>query len=217
VVHLELLRSKIDSGSSALRHLDVIQSEIRRLDRVVQTLVDFSRPVELQLRDQDLRLIVSSVLMLASAELETRSIALVSEMPDHPVMAKVDADLFKQALLNIVINGAQAMNHGGELAIRLTEDGRNALLRVQDQGEGIPEEIRPHIFDLYFTTKRDGSGIGLAMTYRILQLHNGQVDVESKMGVGTTFTLSVPTVNLSDSRLRGLLETNLPAFKGPRE
>ena len=217
VVHLELLRSKIDSGSSALRHLDVIQSEIRRLDRVVQTLVDFSRPVELQLRDQDLRNIVSSVLMLASAELETRSIALVSEMPEHPVMAKVDADLFKQALLNIVINGAQAMNHGGELAIRLTEDGRNALVQVEDQGEGIPEEIRPHIFDLYFTTKRDGSGIGLAMTYRILQLHNGQVDVESKMGVGTTFTLSVPTVNLSDSRLRGLLETNLPAFKGPRE
>jgi signal transduction histidine kinase len=217
VVHLELLRSKIDSGSTALRHLDIIQSEIRRLDRVVQTLVDFSRPVELQLREQDLRGIVSSVLMLASAELETRSIALVSEVPDRPVMAKVDADLFKQALLNIVINGAQAMNHGGELAIRLTDDGRTARLQVEDEGEGIPEDIRPHIFDLYFTTKRDGSGIGLAMTYRILQLHNGQVDVESKPGIGTTFTLSVPTVNLSDSRLRGLLETNLPAFKGPRE
>jgi signal transduction histidine kinase len=217
VVHLELLRSKIDSGSSALRHLDVIQSEIRRLDRVVQTLVDFSRPVELQLKDQDLRQIVSSVLMLASAELETRNISLVSKVPDYPLIAKIDADLFKQALLNIVINGAQAMNHGGELSIHLSEDGRSALLKVQDHGEGIPEDIRPHIFDLYFTTKRDGSGIGLAMTYRILQLHNGQVDVESQLGVGTTFTLSVPTVNPSDLRLRGLLETNLPAFKGPRE
>jgi len=217
VVHLELLRSKIDPGSSALRHLDVIQSEIRRLDRVVQTLVDFSRPVELQLKDQDLRQIVSSVLMLASAELKTRNISLVSEVPERPVMAKIDADLFKQALLNIVINGAQSMNHGGDLSIRLTEDGRSALLKVQDHGEGIPDDIRPHIFDLYFTTKRDGSGIGLAMTYRILQLHNGQVDVESKTGVGTTFTLSVPTVNPSESRLRGLLETNLPAFKGPRE
>jgi signal transduction histidine kinase len=217
VVHLELLRSKIDSGSTALRHLDVIQSEIHRLDRVVQTLVDFSRPVELQLKEQDLRKIVSSVLLLASAELETRNIALVSEMPDYPVMAKIDADLFKQALLNIVINGAQSMNNGGELSIRLTEDGRTARLNVQDQGEGIPEDIRPYIFDLYFTTKRDGSGIGLAMTYRILQLHNGQVDVESKAGAGTTFTLSVPVANLSDPRLRGLLETNLPAFKGPRE
>jgi signal transduction histidine kinase len=217
VVHLELLRSKIEPGATGLRHLDVIQSEIHRLDRVVQTLVDFSRPVELQLKEQDLRRIVSSVLMLASAELETRNIALVSELPDYPVMAKIDADLFKQALLNIVINGAQSMNNGGQLSIRLTEDGRVARLKVQDQGEGIPDDIRPHIFDLYFTTKRDGSGIGLAMTYRILQLHNGQVDVESRTGVGTTFTLSVPIANLSDPRYRGLLETNLPAFKGPRE
>jgi PAS domain S-box-containing protein len=217
VVHLELLRSKVDSESSAIRHLDVIQSEIRRLDRVVQTLVDFSRPVELQLKDQDLRQIVSSVLMLASAELETRNISLTSQLPDYPIVAKIDGDLFKQALLNIVINGAQAMNHGGDMSIRLTEDSRMAVLKVEDHGEGIPDEIRPHIFDLYFTTKREGSGIGLAMTYRILQLHNGQVDVESTAGVGTTFTLSVPTVNLPDQRLRGLLETDLPALKGPHE
>ena len=217
VVHLELLRSKIDAGSSAERHLDIIQSEIHRLDRVVQTLVDFSRPVELQLKDQDLRTIVSSVLLLASAELETRAITLVSQMPSHPIVAKIDADLFKQALLNIVLNGAQAMPHGGELSVRLTEDARIAYLKVEDQGEGIPDDIRPFIFDLYFTTKRDGSGIGLAMTYRILQLHQGQVDVESNLGLGTTFTLSVPTVNPSDPRLRGLLETNLPVFKGPKE
>jgi PAS domain S-box-containing protein len=217
VVHLELLRSKMDSESGALRHLEIIQSEIRRLDRVVQTLVDFSRPVELQLQEQDLRRIVSSVLLLASAELETRNIHLVSELPDHPVIAKIDADLFKQALLNVVINGAQAMNHGGQLSVRLTEDGRTARLRIEDQGEGIPDDIRPHIFDLYFTTKREGSGIGLAMTYRILQLHNGQIDVESKTSVGTTFTLSIPVASLSELRLRGLLETNLPAFKGPLE
>jgi signal transduction histidine kinase len=217
VVHLELLRSKIDPSSSAERHLEIIQSEIHRLDRVVQTLVDFSRPVELQLKDQDLRAIVSSVLVLASAELETRAITLVSQMPSHPIVAKVDADLFKQALLNIVLNGAQAMPHGGQLAVRLTEDARTAYLKVQDQGEGIPDDIRPFIFDLYFTTKRDGSGIGLAMTYRILQLHQGQVDVESKIGSGTTFTLSVPTVNPSDPRLRGLLETTLPVFKVPTE
>jgi signal transduction histidine kinase len=217
VVHLELLRSKIDSESTALRHLDVIQTEIRRLDRVVQTLVDFSRPVELQLKDQDLRQIVSSVLMLASAEFETRNITLVSEIPDRPVVAKIDADLFKQALLNVVINGAQAMNQGGEMSVRLTEDGRTALLKVEDHGEGIPDEIRSHIFDLYFTTKREGSGIGLAMTYRILQLHNGQIDVESMAGVGTTFTLSVPMTGFPDQRLRGLLETDLPALKGPKE
>jgi signal transduction histidine kinase len=217
VVHLELLRNKMEGASPALRHLDVIQSEIHRLDRVVQTLVDFSRPVELQLKDQDLRGIVSSVLMLASAELETQNITLVKELPDHPVIVKVDADLFRQALLNVVLNGAQSMPEGGQLSVRLTEDGRTAILKVQDRGEGIPDEIRSRIFDLYFTTKREGSGIGLAMTYRILQLHHGQLDVESRLGEGSTFTLRVPASNPADPRLRGLLEMNTTVFKGPGE
>src|SRR5581483_6682289 len=96
VVHLELLRNKVQVGGDALRHLDIIQSEIRRLDRVVQTLVDFSRPVELQLKDQDLRGVVSSVLMLASAEFETRGIGVQSQSPVRPVPCRVDADLLKQ-------------------------------------------------------------------------------------------------------------------------
>ncbi len=208
VVHLELLRSKVGSEVTAARHLEIIQSEIQRLDRVVQTLVDFSRPVELKLVDQDMRTIVSSVLMLASAGLESYSVTVVSELPAHPVMVKVDADLVKQALLNVVLNGAQAMAEGGELSVRLAEDGRSAIIKVQDHGEGIPDEIRSKIFDLYFTTKRDGSGIGLAMTYRILQLHHGQLDVESKVGEGSTFILSLPAAALSDPRLRGALEAN---------
>lgn len=195
VVHLELLRNKVHAGGDALRHLDIIQSEIRRLDRVVQTLVDFSRPVELQLKDQDLRNVVSSVLMLASAELETRGVVVESQMPSRPVLSRVDADLLEQALLNVVLNGAQAMSTGGTLSVRVTEDSRWATIRVRDQGEGIPDEIRPRIFDLYFTTKKEGSGIGLAMTYRILQMHHGQIDVESKRGSGTTFVLRLPVIS----------------------
>jgi signal transduction histidine kinase len=208
VVHLELLRSKVGGEATAARHLEIIQSEIQRLDRVVQTLVDFSRPVELQLKDHDMRSIVSSVLMLASAGLESYNVTVVSQLPGHPIMVKADADLLKQALLNVVLNGAQAMPDGGELSVRLTEDGRSAIIKVQDHGEGIPDEIRPKIFDLYFTTKRDGSGIGLAMTYRILQLHHGQLDVESKVGEGSTFTLSLPAAGYSDPKPRGALEAN---------
>ena len=107
------------------------------------------------------------------------------------------------------------MADGGELSVRLTEDGRSAIIKVQDHGEGI-DEIRPKIFDLYFTTKRDGSGIGLAMTYRILQLHHGQLDVESKVGEGSTFTLSLPAAGLSDPRLRGALEANSLVVEGQR-
>jgi signal transduction histidine kinase len=206
VVHLELMRNKLgDADHRAMRHLEVIESEIQRLDRVVQTLVDFSRPVELQLKDQDLRRIVSAVLMLASAELETRDVHVESDLPDRPVMARVDSDLLKQALLNVVLNGAQAMAEGGKLKVRLAEDGRMALLSIHDQGGGIPDDVRDKIFDLYFTTKKDGSGIGLAMTYRIVELHNGSIEVESDATHGTTFILRFPLNTQQESRARGYL------------
>ncbi len=206
VVHLELLRNKLgETDHRAIRHLEVIESEIQRLDRVVQTLVDFSRPVEVQLKEQDLRRVVSAVLMLASAELETRDVHVQSDLPDRPVLANVDADLLNQALLNVVLNGAQAMAEGGELEVRLAEDGRTASLSIHDQGGGIPPEIRDKIFDLYFTTKKDGSGIGLAMTYRIVELHNGSIEVQSDALHGTTFILRFPLNSFQEGRTRGHL------------
>lgn len=216
VVHLELLRNKLSGPDArAMRHLEIIESEIQRLDRVVQTLVDFSRPVELQLKEQDVRRIVSGVLMLASAELETHSVRVYSHMPDRPLVTKVDADLIKQAILNVVLNGAQAMAQGGELHVTLREEGRMAAIEISDSGSGIPDDIREKIFDLYFTTRKDGSGIGLAMTYRIMQLHNGSIDVQSEQNIGSTFTLKLPLLASAEGKLRGsqLEKTNsAPAF-----
>jgi signal transduction histidine kinase len=193
VVHLELLRNKLGGDHApAVRHLDVIDAEIHRLDRVVQTLVDFSRPVELQLREQDLRTVIGDVLALAAEELSTRNVTLESHIPSNPLVVNVDADLLKQAALNVIQNGAQAMPDGGTLRVILEDDRKMAVLRIADEGTGIPEEIREKIFDLYFTTKSGGSGIGLAMTYRILQLHHGSVDVQSKRDCGTEFSLRIP-------------------------
>jgi signal transduction histidine kinase len=207
VVHLELLKSKLgETSSPATRHLEVIDAEIHRLDRVVQTLVDFSRPVELQLREQDLRLIIADVLALSADELSTRNVTLGSRMPDEPLIANVDADLLKQAVLNVIQNGAQSMPEGGLLEVVLEADRKlpvhgdinaspgpkSALLRISDEGSGVPDDIREKIFDLYFTTKAGGSGIGLSMTYRILQLHHGSVEVQSKLGRGSEFRLRIP-------------------------
>jgi signal transduction histidine kinase len=193
VVHLELLKSKLGNSSApAVRHLEVIDAEIHRLDRVVQMLVDFTRPVELQLREQDLRSVIGDVLALAAAELSTHNITLVSQMPANPLLANFDADLLKQAALNVIQNGAQSMPEGGTLEVILGEDRKFAVLRISDQGSGIADEIKGKIFDLYFTTKSGGSGIGLAMTYRILQLHHGSIEVQSKPGRGTEFLLRIP-------------------------
>ena len=207
VVHLELLKTKLGEASpSAIRHLEVIDAEIHRLDRVVQVLADFSRPVELQLREQDLRDVIGDVLTLAAVELSTRSVTLTSVLPSKPLVANVDADLLKQAMLNVIQNGAQAMPDGGKLVVILEEERdaavpgdrarqqatKSAVLRISDEGPGIPEEIRGKIFDLYFTTKSGGSGIGLSMTYRILQLHHGSIEVQSNVNCGTEFLLRIP-------------------------
>jgi signal transduction histidine kinase len=238
VVHLELLKAKLgDAEGPATRHLDVIDVEIRRLDRVVQTLVDFSRPVELQLHEQDLRLVVGDVLALAADELETRHVTLIRRMPAEPLIANVDADLLKQAALNVIQNGAQAMPNGGRLEVTLDEErsvgessngltgargggergsaaaGNFAVLRIADEGTGIPPEIREKIFDLYFTTKSGGSGIGLAMTYRIMQLHYGSVEVQSREGRGTEFRLRIPLAATERGR-RHLQPVNAEIEKG---
>ncbi|HKD61930.1 MAG TPA: ATP-binding protein [Terracidiphilus sp.] len=214
VVHLELLKNKLGTDHvPAARHLEVIDAEIRRLDRVVQTLVDFSRPVELQLHEQDMRTVIGDVLALAREELSTRSVRLESEIPADPMIVNVDADLLKQAAINVIQNGAQAMPNGGTLRVRLAEERKTAVLRIADEGVGIAPEIRDKIFDLYFTTKSGGSGIGLAMTYRILQLHHGSVEVQSKVGRGTEFSLRVPLAATEWGR-RHLQPANVEETKG---
>lgn len=197
VVHLEILRNKLHQpDADTQRHMDVIASEIQRLDRVVQTLVDFTRPVDLKLVDVDLRNLVEQVAFTAAPDCERHGVHLVWEIAPEPLPAKIDTDLIKQALLNIVINGAQAMESGGTLKVRARRTEGEALIEVEDTGPGIPAPIRDKIFNLYFTTKKSGSGIGLAMTYRILQLHNGSVRFDTRAGEGTTFCLTLPLARM---------------------
>jgi signal transduction histidine kinase len=193
VVHLEVLRQKMkEIDPDTRRHMDVIGSEIQRLDRVVQTLVDFTRPVELRLSDMDLRKVVEDVVMLASPAAERHNVTIERQASQEPLPVRIDADLVKQAILNIVLNGLQAMPQGGTLRINSKREGESVLLTVRDQGAGIPENIRDKVFNLYFTTKSGGSGIGLAMAYRVVQLHHGSVEFTSIMEHGTTFYLRFP-------------------------
>jgi len=195
VVHLEVLRQKLQQvDPDTRRHIDVIGSEIQRLDRVVQTLVDFTKPVDLRLADLDLRRLVDEVVVLAQPDAERHGVSIVRDLPNASLPVKVDADLVKQAVLNIVLNGVQAMPGGGELTLLGRLAGDDAQLEIRDHGAGIPQEVRDKIFNLYFTTKKNGSGIGLAMAYRVMQLHNGSVEYDSVEGQGTTFRLRFPLV-----------------------
>jgi len=195
VLHLQLLQNKLKQiDPDTRRHMDIIDSEIHRLDRVVQTLVDFTRPRDLHPEELDLRRLLEDVFMLASPDAEQHRVNMTRELPSEPLTVKVDLDFVKQALLNVVMNGVQAMPNGGMLTIGARRDQEFAVIEIRDQGVGIPRELQEKIFELYFTTKKDkgGSGIGLAQTYQIMQWHHGTVDFESIVGKGTTFRLCVP-------------------------
>jgi signal transduction histidine kinase len=202
VVHLELLRGKLVPGGreafgGAQRHVDILAGEMQRLDRVVQTLADFSRPMELHLREHDLRQVVGVVIELTAAEMEENGVRVTVEAPPEPMMVRADAELMQQAVLNLLLNGMQAMPGGGAIQVRMRREHQFAVVEVADDGEGIPVDLLPRIFELYFTTKPKGSGIGLAMTYRILQLHGGAMEVRSNAEPdsperGTVFTFRLP-------------------------
>jgi signal transduction histidine kinase len=193
VVHLELLREKMrDSDPDTRRHMDVIGREIHRLDRVVEMLVDFNRPVELKLSDFDLRRVIEDVSSLASPEAAKQGVKIETQLGNDALPVRADADLIKQALLNVVLNGVQAMSSGGALNVTARQQDSAATIEVKDQGAGIAPEVQDKVFNLYFTTKKSGSGIGLAMSYRVLQLHNGALDFVTEVGHGTTFRLLLP-------------------------
>ncbi len=204
VLHLELLRSKLAADGSetlqgAQRHVEILSGEMQRLDRVVQTLADFTKPLELHLGTLDLQKIVRSVVELTGAEMAENGVRVELAAPVGAMMVRVDADLIRQAMLNLLLNAMQAMPEGGAIQVGLRREEQSAVLEITDEGEGIPPELLPRIFDLYFTTKPLGTGIGLAITYRILQMHGGALEVRSSLSSvseavpqGTTFTLRLP-------------------------
>ena len=193
VLHLQLLRNKlVQQEPDTRRHMDIIDTEIRRLDRVVQTLVDFTLPRDLRLEEVDLRRLMEDVAQLAAPDAEQHGVTIVRHMPEQRLPIKVDIDLMKQALLNVVINGIQAMPQGGLLTISSRRENNAVVAEIRDEGAGIPQDVHDKIFELYFTTKKDGSGIGLAQTYQILQWHYGSVDFESNDGTGTVFRFHIP-------------------------
>ena len=193
VLHLQLLQNKLKQvDPDTQRHMDIIGNEIHRLDRVVQILVDFTRPRELRLEEVDLRKILEEVTSLAHPDAAQHHVTIDRQLPEQPLIVKADSDFMKQAFLNVVLNGIQAMSEGGRLELLARKEDDDVVTEIRDQGPGLPPEVQDKIFELYFTTKKGGSGIGLAQTYQVMQWHYGTVEFESAAGRGTTFRLRMP-------------------------
>jgi PAS domain S-box-containing protein len=194
-LHLEVLRARIENlDSKAESEIAVISREITRLDRVVKTFLDFTRPLDLSLVEIEAGQLVGEIAALMEPEARKRNIEMTVDTGPGGLFLRADRDLIKQAVLNVVRNGIDAMSNGGRLCIEAKRAGADCVIGVVDQGGGIPPDLRDRIFNLYFTTKEKGSGIGLAMAFRAVQLHNGSIDFESEEGKGTSFWLRLPLI-----------------------
>jgi len=216
MIHLELLRQQFASpgnggnrrearaaaGASvatstavdpeqAIQHVDVIAGEIRRLDEVVQGFLRFSRPEDLRLQPVQLESLFEEIVPIVRPETERLGVDLRVEgnAPD----VNGDPAMLRQAFLNLALNACQAMPNGGTLRIcSESASGHRVSVSFIDTGVGIKPEHLQRIFDLYFTTKDKGSGIGLSMVYRTVQMHDGEIEVQSTPGLGTTFRVLLP-------------------------
>jgi len=181
-----------DADDSARQAVHVLDNEIDRLDAVVKRFLDFSRPMEVRLEPTQLADLLRNVLEVAAPQLEKAKVQVAQLLPIGIPEVFVDRALLKQAVLNLVLNAVDAMPSGGQLQLTLSRRGEMAEITVGDTGKGIPLEHRQKVFQLFFTTRPGGSGIGLASTFRIVQLHNGSIDFTSEVGRGTTFRIELP-------------------------
>jgi PAS domain S-box-containing protein len=191
---LENLKESLppEQASASQQAVQVLDKEIDRLDAVVKRFLDFTRPMDVRLEATQLSELLKDVLELARPQLQKSNIQLAQLLPIDVPPVYVDRALLKQAVLNLVLNAAEAMPNGGQLRLVLSRRGEMAEITVGDTGKGILPENRQKIFQLFFTTRPGGSGIGLASAFRIVQLHNGSIDFTSEVGRGTTFRIELP-------------------------
>lgn len=168
--------------------------ETDRLNRVVSELLEFARPGEMKLRDEDLAQVVERALRLVRADVKAKGVAVSFEQEGGLPRVPLDPERFTQALLNLFLNAVQAMGQGGTLRILAAAEPEtgSVVLSITDTGHGMAAELVPDIFNPYFTTKSSGTGLGLAIVHRIIEAHGGEIKVESVVGQGTVFTLLLP-------------------------
>ena len=191
---LENLKESLppDQDGATAQAVNVLDAEIDRLDAVVKRFLDFARPMDVRLEPTQLAELLREVLEVAQPQLQRAKVEVAQLLPIGIPEVFVDRDLLKQAVLNLVLNAVDAMPGGGQLQLTLSRRGEVAEITVGDTGKGIPPELRQKVFQLFFTTRPGGSGIGLASTFRIVQLHNGSINFTSEVGRGTTFRIELP-------------------------
>jgi len=178
----------------ALRKIGVIQKEAKRLEQILDGFLRYIDRTQLQLASVDINELVGDMVDFYSPQANSHSITMRQGLHAEPLVCKVDADMIKQLILNLFINAQQALREGGELMLKTSRQKENAVIQISDTGSGIAPEKLPKIFDAYYSSRPQGSGLGLATVKKIVEAHNGTISVDSELGKGTSFTIKLPLV-----------------------
>lgn len=187
----ELTEQKL---SRASRKISVIQKEADRLEQILDSFLRYMDRTQLQLERVDVNELVSDMIDFYSPQGQSHSITIRQGLCNETLICKVDTDMLKQVLLNLFINSQQAMKNGGELIIRTSRQDKQAAIEVSDTGCGISADKLVHVFDVYYSSRSTGSGLGLPTAKKIVEAHKGEITVNSEVGRGTSFIIKLPLV-----------------------
>ncbi len=176
----------------ALRKIAVIQKETDRLEQILEGFLRYVDRTELQLASVDINELISDMIDFYSPQAHRYSLTIRQSLHSKPLVCRIDADMLKQVLLNLFINAQQATSDGGDLMIRTSRQEKDAVIQISDTGSGIAPDKLPHIFDAYYSSRPQGSGLGLPTAKKIIQAHKGSISVDSELGKGTSFTIRLP-------------------------
>jgi signal transduction histidine kinase len=190
---LENLKATLPEGDSIPQDaVRVLDKEIDRLDTVVKRFLDFTRPPDMHQEETNLKDLLEDVLVVGKPQMDRASVKVEAHFAADVPLVLVDRELLKQAFMNLLLNAIEAMPGGGRLTVSLERRGEMAEIEIEDTGGGIAPENTQRVFQLFFTTRPGGSGIGLASAFRTVQLLNGSIDFKSEVGRGTTFRIELP-------------------------
>ncbi|HAY40628.1 MAG TPA: histidine kinase [Desulfobacteraceae bacterium] len=191
------LSRSVNLAGDQKEDLDVISEEINHIDNILQNFLEFSRPPRLKLQNVSPSDIVDQAIQLLHHRLESYEVFIKIQRKEPLPLVQVDPEQLKEVLVNIIVNACEAMGQGGSIIIYEEtvierEKFRSAVIRISDNGPGIPDAIQSKIMEPFFTTKEDGTGLGLSIAKRIVQEHGGRLDIKSKEGNGSTFIITLP-------------------------
>ena len=209
-INLKLVREELEAAKSAqagqktisgqndagftrsLRKIAVIEKEAERLEQILEGFLRYIDKTELHLSSVDISSLMSDMIDFYSPQARSHSIIIRQQFYNKPLVCKADEGMLKQVILNLFINAQQAMSDGGELLIRTSRRKKEAVIQISDTGSGIARDKLAKIFEVYFSSRPQGSGLGLATVKKIVEAHKGTIEVDSEPGKGTSFTIKFP-------------------------